>query len=594
MATPPTISWPRRALGWFAERRREHELVLDEFSHTNLHRTRIGSLVVIPVNLAHVALFALAPGETAHQHPAWRGQIIAAHLVMAAVMAVLGGSSHVLLSGRPRPVLWRALAVVNAACVMLFGGALAVADQQVTPSITPIVITAVGVGTVFLFRPATALVLYGCCGSIAAAALALTQRDPSLLLTNRVNVLTATSVGCFLSVVLFRASTTNALLQRALRESHEQLERKREELAALNRGLEARIDEKAAELLARAREVESLAVQLQQRVHDRSKELAQALSLAHARERGVVDAGTLLGGRFRLLRQLAAGGMGAVFVGKDTATGADVAVKIIARRDMADAATLQRFLRESRAAARVEHPAVARTLHVDVSEDGVLFQVQELIDGATLAALIGAPGQGPRFEPREVARVGAVLADALRAAHASGVVHRDIKPGNLMLTALPPGLKLLDFGIAKVAEGDDAGLSVTREIVGTPEYMAPEQILSPSSIDDRADVYSLGLILYRMLSGRSPFDARNAGEFMQAHVVSTPAELDPAFDPTLASLLLRCLAKDARIRPSAFEVAVVLRALADALGAPPLEVCSQRWLVALTPLRTSLPGAPTI
>ena len=286
--------------------------------------------------------------------------------------------------------------------------------------------------------------------------------------------------------------------------------------------------------------------------------------------------GAVMGHRVKLVSAIAVGGMGTVFEGLDLATGEAVAVKVLQGAGLVNSAMLQRFLRESRAAAKVEHPAVARMLHVDVSEGGVPFQVQELVRGVPLSSALNAEkGARPALE---VARLGAVLAEALSAAHAAGVVHRDIKPSNLMLTASAPGVKLLDFGIAKIDNGLDVSVTGTHEIVGTPEYMAPEQVLTPSLVDDRSDVYLIGLVLYRLVAGCNPFEGNSPIALMTAHSVKAPPALDAAVPSALREIIARCLAKEARLRPSAFEVAVVLRSLADSLGAPSLEVISTQWI----------------
>ena len=568
----------REVWRWLAARREEHESVATETSKHNVARLRVGSPVLVAVNLAHVALFALAPGEIAQRHPRWRFAILAGHAVMALVSATLAIASN---RAHARGAMGAWLPMFSAATVLGFGTALATADQWVTPNITPIVITSVGVATIYLLRPAAAMALYALTTVGAMVALGVTQRDTALLLSNRVNVLTATSVGFLLSMILFRTHTRATLLGRALRASQIELERRHEELSTLNRELETRIDQKASELVSKAAQVQSLAAQLQQRVQDRSRELAEALAKLESEQRPAVAPGTELGGRVRLLSLLAEGGMGSVFIGEDLATGERVAVKIIQHEDSLDATTLQRFLRESRAAARIEHPGVARTLHVDVSAGGVLFQVQELVAGVALSRLLGNPNAQP-WPTAEVMRFGEVLADTLRVAHAAGVVHRDIKPANVMITRHAPGLKLLDFGIAKLSE-EDAQFTAAHEIIGTPEYMAPEQILSAASVDDRTDVYALGLVLYRLLEGRGPFAAKSVGDFFTAHSVERPRAMSAALPEALRAIVLRCLAKDPRVRPSAFELTTVLGGLANELHAPPMESCATEWLSRVAP-----------
>jgi serine/threonine-protein kinase len=433
------------------------------------------------------------------------------------------------------------------------------------------VYTFVMMGTAaFLLTPAAlTITLQVLSTAILLAAVFHFHHDPAVLRSITVNVVTVAVGSAFLARVL-AASFRRAELDRRT------IERQKRELEALNVDLEARVDRKASELLAKAEQVRSLARQLQERVRDRSEELGRALSKLHDARGGGVSEGTVLAERVKILGRIAEGGMGAVFLGEDLATGERVAVKLVLAGEAQDAGTLQRFLRESRAAASVEHPAVARTLHVDVSERGVLFQVQELVRGVSLSSLIHA---SERFDPSDVARFGALLADALRAAHAAGVVHRDIKPSNVMLTEGDPGLKLLDFGVAKVrASGADPSITHTNELVGTPEYMAPEQILTPSLVDDRTDVYALGLVLYRLLEGRGPFAVKSVGEYLTAHAMIAPAALSDRVPPALSAIVTRCLAKDPLVRPSAFELFSVLSALATELGAPPFAERSSVWI----------------
>ncbi|MFO0558754.1 MAG: protein kinase [Polyangiales bacterium] len=561
---------------------REHDAVSSEFALLNLRRIRTAAVLVVVVNAVHVLLFALAPSALAARQPQWRTGVIAMHVAMALATTALGLASHWMLSRRASTRAGEAASTLMAAAVLGFGGGLAVIDQWVTPSITPAVLSAIAGATVLLLRPRVAAALYATVAVVVIVTLPLTQRDPAQLLSNRVNVFALECVAAFLSAVLWRKNASTLLLQRALSESNAALERKQSELAALNHELEARIDQKASELIERAAQVQSLAAQLQQRIEDRSRDLANLLALARSEQRPTVTVGAVMGHRVKLVSAIAVGGMATVFEGLDLATGEAVAVKVLQGAGLVNSAMLQRFLRESRAAAKVEHPAVARMLHVDVSEGGVPFQVQELVRGVPLSAALSAEA-GVARPALEVARFGAVLAEALSAAHAAGVVHRDIKPSNLMLTASAPGVKLLDFGIAKIENALDVSVTGTHEIVGTPEYMAPEQVLTPSLVDDRSDVYLIGLVLYRLVAGRNPFEGNSPIALMTAHSVKPPPALDAEVPSALREIIARCLAKEARLRPSAFEVAVVLRSLADSLGAPPLEVISTQWIARVQP-----------
>lgn len=565
---------------WIAERRAEHAAVAEEFAQVNIVRLRVVCAVIAVVAVAHIAIFSRpVTGASALQHQ-WRGAIVTLHTALATLSVALAAVAHGLARRAVFDRWAKAFVVLSSAILLFFGLAFATVDQWVTPSITPLLLSAIAVATLLRLRPSASISMLVLHGAIAQWTLSLTQHDAAQLLSNRVNTWSVASIAAVLAVVLWRSNTKATLLQRALEATNAELDRRKVELSTLNRELEARIDEKAKDLIEKAEEVHVLAAQLQQRIEDRSNELARALTSTPVDQRAPLTIGATLNQRVRLIANLGQGGMGSVFLGEDLASRKQVAVKVVQHHALSDAQALHRFLRESRAAARVEHDAVARMLHIDVTSDGVLFQIQELVDGRTLSELFKLRielGVSAAFSQMDCARMGSVLADALRVAHASGVVHRDIKPGNVMLTAREPGLKLLDFGVAKLAE-KDGSTTASHEIVGTPDYMAPEQILTPSLVDDRSDVYALGLLLYRMISGTHAFVADTPNAKMRAQLVADPGPLCPSIDPELARLVMRCLSKEARLRPSAFELSAVLRAISDRLGAPSLSVIARRLL----------------
>ena len=279
--------------------------------------------------------------------------------------------------------------------------------------------------------------------------------------------------------------------------------------------------------------------------------------------------GTVLGGRFEIAQLLGEGGMGAVYRGVDKTSGARVAIKVIRATSTRQLDALRRFIREAGAAATLTHPAVVRMIHVDVSDEGLLYQVQELVDGETLTVHLTR-----KWPPGDAARLCAVLADALADAHARGVVHRDVKPDNVMLTTTAPGLKLLDFGIAKLYDAVTSSEHTTRGgglVLGTPAFMAPEQVSGEGEVGDRADVYAVGLILFRLLTARGPFEASSPQEMMMRHVIAPAPDvrtIDAALPEPLALLVARTLAKEPKQRPTAAELAAALDAFADAAGAP--------------------------
>jgi tRNA A-37 threonylcarbamoyl transferase component Bud32 len=346
----------------------------------------------------------------------------------------------------------------------------------------------------------------------------------------------------------------------------ESLDEANRDLASLNANLERRVDEQVREIRRHAQDVEVLNAQLQQRVIDRSEELAVALSRVGRPARiSSPPVGAVLNGRLRLLRAIDSGGMGDVFEGYDGVTATRVAVKTIHGRRLSDVATLQRFLGEARAAASVTHEGIVRTLDVDVTEDGTLFHVMELVEGSTLGEWMK---RTRKRSVATVARVGRVVAEAMAAAHAAGVIHRDIKPANIMLISKPPGAKLLDFGVSRIiARTEEAGSSSpVAELLGTPAYMAPEQARDATAAGPPADVYSLGVVLYEALSGALPFEGNTGSDYIALHASATPLDLAtkrPEIPVDLSRAVMGCLAKDPAERPTALALSTSLAAFVN-------------------------------
>ena len=266
-------------------------------------------------------------------------------------------------------------------------------------------------------------------------------------------------------------------------------------------------------------------------------------------------AGQVLGGRYRLTAPLGSGGMAVVWQAHDDVLGRAVAVKLVAPALAGDAESRERIRREARAAAALSHPNVAQVYdygEVDDAAGGVLpFVVMELVPGGTLYQRLSAGPLAPRF----VMRTGAEIAAGLAAAHTEGLVHRDIKPGNVMLA--PTGAKVVDFGIA--AAVSPGRPDVTGEVLGTPAYLAPERLAADATLP-ASDVYALGVVLHLMFSGRSPWSSENTRQMLNAHLYVAPAPLPPVagVPDEVARLCDRCLAKEPGERPSARELAAVL------------------------------------
>jgi serine/threonine-protein kinase len=255
--------------------------------------------------------------------------------------------------------------------------------------------------------------------------------------------------------------------------------------------------------------------------------------------------GTTIEGRYELESVIGVGGMGIVYAGRHVLINKRVAVKVL-RSDMTrDREMLDRFRREAQAASSIGHPHI-----VDVSDygqlpDGSAYLVMEYLEGRSLAREMRACGPLPAGRIVHVARQ---VADALAAAHALGIVHRDLKPDNVHLVVRGSDedfAKILDFGIAKMAGPGTDRLTRAGTVFGTPHYMAPEQAAG-TSVDHRTDIYSLGVILYEMVSGVLPFDADNYMGILTQHMYKAPAPLstlDSAPPPGLEAIILKALAK---------------------------------------------------
>ena len=253
-------------------------------------------------------------------------------------------------------------------------------------------------------------------------------------------------------------------------------------------------------------------------------------------------------GPYEITSPLGAGGMGEVYRARDTRLGRDVAVKILPAEFAQNAQVKTRFEREARMISALNHPHIC-TLYDVGSEDGTDFIVMELIEGESLSDRLARTGALPI---EEVLRYGIEIAEALDKAHSSGVVHRDLKPGNVMLTR--SGAKLLDFGLAKSAvvpvspDGATMQKGLTQEgtIVGTFQYMSPEQLES-QDVDHRTDVFAFGALLYEMTTGRRAFEGKTRTSLIAAIVASQPpplSQVQPLSPPALEHVIQRCLEKD--------------------------------------------------
>jgi hypothetical protein len=265
-------------------------------------------------------------------------------------------------------------------------------------------------------------------------------------------------------------------------------------------------------------------------------------------------------GPYTVGQELGRVGMGIVYKGHDPALLRPVAIKLL-RPDLANERARARFLREARAAARLHHEHVVRVHAVDRTSDGLPYQVMEYIAGPTLGAHIRAR----RLEPGEAVALIVQVADALAAAHAAGLLHRDVKPGNILLepAAAGPGTaRLTDFGLARDAGEDDTRLTEEGALPGTPAYMSPEQAREAERLDARSDVYSLGATFYEALTGEAPFRGTPPQVLRQVleEEPPPPRRLNDAVPRELETVCLKALAKEpGRRYPSAAEFAAELR-----------------------------------
>ncbi len=283
--------------------------------------------------------------------------------------------------------------------------------------------------------------------------------------------------------------------------------------------------------------------------------------------------GTVLDGKFRIERALASGASGDVYEAMHLGLGSPVAVKVL-RPGVPETAHIRRkrFVREARVAARIQSDHVVRVFDIVAPEEGLIYIVMELLNGETLAERIKRTGA---MSPAEAVGYLIQAAKPLAQMHDLGIVHRDVKPSNVFLARDAEGrerIKLLDFGVAAfqqpVARGDSS-ITLTDAIVGTPRYMAPEQVRASKEIDARADVWALGVTLYELLAGTPPFDGQTVLAVLNQIEQQEPrllSERQPGVSLALARVVHRCLAKQPARRPA--DARALGEALAPFVGEP--------------------------
>ncbi len=309
--------------------------------------------------------------------------------------------------------------------------------------------------------------------------------------------------------------------------------------------------------------------------------------------------GQILDSKYELITRLGQGGMGAVYRARRKHIGDEVAIKVLLDKFVAGSEATERFRREARAAAMLRHPNVV-AIH-DFSEgsgaSSPAYIVMELVEGRSLRDLLTQEG---RVGPERLVTLMRGVCSGVSAAHRKGVVHRDLKPDNIII--IPPEragdqetVKVIDFGIAKLREADaGAGLTQTGVLIGTPFYMSPEQCLG-DPLDARSDVYSIGAILYEMLSGAPPFTGNSPTAVLARHLTDTARPLDQLGIPTrLASVPERALAKDPQARyQTVDDLYSDLSSAVRSLGSSTIEDAETVRIEANTPTVASLPVQQT-
>ncbi len=286
-------------------------------------------------------------------------------------------------------------------------------------------------------------------------------------------------------------------------------------------------------------------------------------------------------------RELSGGGMSRVFVAEESALGRRVVIKVLAASG--PAVNAERFRREILLSARLQHPHIVPVLTAG-EVDGVPYFVMPYVEGASLRARLRQDGALPIAEAVRLLRnVGAALAYA----HERGIVHRDIKPDNVIVSG---GVAVvLDFGVSKALAAStlapQEGVTHPGIAVGTPAYMAPEQAAGDPEVDARADLYAFGILAYELLTASTPFGGRDAAQLLRAHLIETPPPLAgrrPEVPPALAALVMRCLEKEKTARP---QTATEVLDLLDAMGTPSGTRATTRWEGAARAWDGALAGA---
>lgn len=274
--------------------------------------------------------------------------------------------------------------------------------------------------------------------------------------------------------------------------------------------------------------------------------------------------------RYEVRERIGAGGMGAVYVAKQLTVGREVAVKILRAELVSNEMVRERFRREAEIIGRLKHPNTIQLIDYGETDDGLCVMVMELLKGDVLSDTLKEHGA---LSLDDVLALGEEVSGSLAEAHALGLVHRDLKPGNIFIAEIAgeAHAKVLDFGIARMLDEQSTRITTTGQVFGTPRYMSPEQGVETGEVDHRSDIYSLGLILFECLVGQPPFVAQTSLQYLNAHATRPPPRLSerlPTAPVDLERLIAQCLEKDPETRvQSAAEVQARIRDIRESLVA---------------------------